>query len=70
MCVCVCVSSSQAAFTCFSDSFSSFVPMVHNFPAVVPEHSLCPHRAVVGNFLLFGQHGHLHLKGATGKRYL
>ena len=30
----------------------------------------CPHRAVVGKFLLAGQHWHIHVKGSIGNRPL
>ena len=57
-------SSSFAASRDFSNSLSLAIHPYHlSFPAGLLDYILCLYRAVVGKFLLVGQHWHIHVKG-------
>ena len=45
-------------------------PIIHRFPAGLPNYSLCPHRSNIGKFLLVGQHWRFHVWWSIEKRQL
>ena len=50
--------------------FLSILPYHRSLPTGLPNNIVCPFRAVVGKFLLVGQHRHVNVKKSIGNRYL
>ena len=70
-------SSNHATSTDFPDSLSLSLSLTlsiclkySSHPTSPLDYTLCQYKAVVGQFLLVGQHWHVHVKGSRGERHL